>query len=254
MSERTRIAESESHVGAYSGQRRTDPSIASAVWQLLGAARTVLNVGAGAGSYEPLDRHVVAIEPSAAMRAQRPPHLAPAIDAVAERLPLDDRSVDASMALATVHQWSDLRRGLRELRRVTRGPVVVMAFDGDALERFWLAEHAPELIAATRRRDPPIAAICGGLGGTVTVETVRIPNDCLDGFLEAFHARPERYLDPAVRRAQSVWRLLEAGIEERIVERLRSDLESGAWAARFGRWRSEPWFEGSLRLIVSRPA
>jgi SAM-dependent methyltransferase len=251
LSSRAGDVDYDRHGTGYSFQRRTDPAIASVIWKALGTARTVLNVGAGAGSYEPTDRHVLAVEPSAAMRAQRPSHVSPAIDAVAECLPFDDRSVDASMALATVHQWSDLRRGLRELRRVTRGPVVVMGFDSDALEGFWLAEYAPELIAVLRQRDPPLPTIREALGQGTTVECIPIPRDCLDGFVEAFYARPERYLDPAVRRSQSPWTFLEAGCEERIVARLRADLESGAWDARFGRWRTQPCYEGSLRLIVS---
>ena len=115
----------------YARQRRTDPRIAALVHAALGPARTVLNVGAGAGSYEPADRHVIAIEPSAAMRAQRPAHLTPAIHGVAEKLPLDDKSVDAAMATLTVHQWGDLEKGLGELVRVTRGPIVVLTFDGE---------------------------------------------------------------------------------------------------------------------------
>jgi SAM-dependent methyltransferase len=117
----------------YAIQRRADDRIAALIHAALGTARTVLNVGAGAGSYEPDDRYVLAVEPSAAMRAQRPRHAAPVIQAVAEHLPLDDHSFDASMALIRVHQWPDAERGLRELRRVTRGPIVVMTFDGDAL-------------------------------------------------------------------------------------------------------------------------
>ncbi len=143
----------------YAYRRRTEPRIAALVHAALGDARTVLNVGAGAGSYEPRDRYVLAIEPSAAMRAQRAPHLAPAIDGVAERLPFDDDAVDAAMALVTVHQWRDLRTGLQEMRRVSRGPVVVLTFDGDALDRFWLADYAPELITVERRRYPAISMI-----------------------------------------------------------------------------------------------
>lgn len=127
------------HGQGYARQRRTDPRIAARVHAArvhaaLGQARTVINVGAGAGSYEPEDRHVVAVEPSAAMRAQRPRHLAPALDAVAERLPFDDDSFDAAMATVTVHQGSDTEQGLRELRRVSHGPVVILTFDGDALD------------------------------------------------------------------------------------------------------------------------
>jgi SAM-dependent methyltransferase len=237
----------------YAQQRRPDPRIAAWVHEALGPARTVLNIGAGAGSYEPEDRHVIAIEPSAAMRAQRPGHLAPAIRGVAEQLPLDDRSVDAAMALITVHQWRDLERGLAELRRVTRGPIVVLTFDGDELERFWLAEYAPELVAVERRRYPAIRAIADALGGSIDVKTIPIPIDCTDGFSEAYYARPEMFLDPAVRRSQSAWSFVKDEDQQRIVSRLGDDLRSGVWDEKFGQWRREPYFEGSLRLIVSGP-
>lgn len=188
----------ERHGHGYATRRRTDPRVAAHVHAALGPARTVVNVGAGAGSYEPCDRHVVAVEPSAAMRAQRPRHLAPALDATAERLPFDDDSFDAAMAAITVHQWADAERGLRELRRVSRGPVVVLTFDGDALGLFWLAEYAPDLIAAERRRLPPIDTIASLIGTTADVVPVPIPIDCADGFAEAYYARPERLLDPRV--------------------------------------------------------
>jgi SAM-dependent methyltransferase len=138
----------------YTGVRRPDPQIAAQIHAALGGARTVLNVGAGAGSYEPTDRHVVPVEPSATMRAQRPAHLAPALNAVAGALPFDDDSFHAAMAVLTVHHWPDADAGLRELRRVTSGPVVILTFDGSALEDFWLNDYAPELIAAERRRYP----------------------------------------------------------------------------------------------------
>ena len=161
----------------YAAQRRPDPRIAARVHAAFGDARTVLNVGAGAGSYEPADRYVVAVEPSAAMRAQRPPGAVPAIDATAEALPFDDDSFDAVLASVTVHQWSDPARGLAELRRVARGPVVVLTFDGDALDTLWLADYAPELIAAERRRYPPIADIAAAVGRHADVSPVPIPID-----------------------------------------------------------------------------
>ncbi len=240
----------DQHGHGYARQRRTDPRIAALVHAALGPARTVLNVGAGAGSYEPADRHVIAIEPSAAMRAQRPAHLAPAIHGVAENLPLDDRSVDAAMAMVTVHQWGDLEKGLAEMVRVTRGPIVVLTFDGDALDRLWLGDYAPDLFAVERRRYPSIDLIDAGLGGGCTVRPVPIPFDCVDGFSEAFYGRPEQVLDPAVRRSQSAWGFLEAGVEERIVAALAADLASGAWDVRHGHLRTQPWFEGAVRLIV----
>ena len=241
------------HGQGYGRQRRADPRIEAWVHAALGDARTVLNVGAGTGSYEPTDRQVLAIEPSAAMRAQRPARLTPAVDAVAERLPLDDQSVDAAMALVTVHQWPDLAKGLRELRRVTRGPIVVLTFDGDALDRYWLADYAAEMLAVERRRYPPIATLVETLGGACEVHAVPIPVDCVDGFSEAFYARPEAFLDPAVRRSQSAWSFVPDEVQARIVERLGADLASGAWDRRYREWRAKPFFEGSLRGIVSRP-
>jgi len=235
----------------YARLRRTDPRIAARVHQMLGGARTVLNVGAGAGSYEPLDRYVLAVEPSETMRTQRPKHLVPAIHGIAEQLPLDDQSVDASMAIVTVHQWRDLAQGLRELRRVTRGPIVVLTFDGDALDRYWLADFAPELISVERRRYPAIQTISKGLGGVTLVQVIPIPIDCVDGFTEAYYARPEAFLDSSVRRSQSAWSFVAEKDQSRIVQSLRDDLTSGAWDRKYGDWRTKPHFEGSLRLIVS---
>src|SRR5690348_5068867 len=133
----------ERHGQGYARERRADPRVAARVHLALGASRTVLNVGAGAGSYERLDRHVVAVEPSAAMRAQRPRQLAPAVIGRVEQLPIDAGAFDARMATITIHQWADPALGLRELRRVTRGPIVLLSFDGDALDRFWLNIYAP---------------------------------------------------------------------------------------------------------------
>jgi len=242
------------HGRNYSSIRRTDPRIAARVHAALGNARTVLNVGAGAGSYEPEDRYILAIEPSKTMRAQRPLHLAPAIDGAAEQLPLDDQSVDAAMALVTVHQWRDLEKGLGELRRVTRGPIVVLTFDRDALDLYWLAEYAREVISVERRRYPAVETIANGLGGPVDVRCIPIPIDCVDGFTEAFYARPEAFLDSAVRRSQSAWSFVPGEEESRIIKTLGDDLKSGIWDQKYGEWRTKPCFEGSLRLIVSNAA
>ncbi|MGF7239319.1 MAG: class I SAM-dependent methyltransferase [Frankia sp.] len=241
----------ETHGVAYASRRRTDPRIAAHVHAALGDARTVLNVGAGAGSYEPSDRYVAAVEPSASMRSQRPPELAPAIDAVAQALPFDDRSFDAAMAIITVHQWSDVDAGLRELRRVSRGPVVVLSIDAVALGSFWLAEYVPELFAAERRRFPTVEHLVDVLG-PATVTTVPVPIDCVDGFSEAYYGRPERLLEPAVRSAQSGWAFVDPAATRRGVERLRADLSSGAWDARYGALRAQPEFAGSLRLVTAQ--
>ena len=241
----------ETHGTGYATQRRSDPRFEAKVHEALGDARTILNVGAGAGSYEPTDRHVIAIEPSPAMRAQRPAHRVPAIHGIAEALPLDDQSVDASMATITLHQWGDFRKGLAEMRRVTRGRVVLLTFDGDALDRFWLAAYVPELIRVERRRYPKIDAICAALGGAIVSE-LPIPIDCVDGFTEAYYARPERFLDPAVRLSQSAWGFLSGDVRDRFVSTLDDDLRSGQWNERYGDWRTRPFFEGSLRLICSQ--
>lgn len=241
-------------IGAgYANYRQPDPRIFAAIEAAFGDARTVINVGAGAGSYEPIDREVTAIEPSAAMRAQRPAHLTEAIDATAEHLPFADDSFDAALASFTVHQWGDLRAGLRELRRVTVGPVVILSCDPAALDRFWLADYAPEVIATEASRYPSIAAIADGLGGAVEVTSIPIALDCSDGFGEAYYGRPEALLDPGARRANSAWSFVDAAVAERFERALRADLASGVWDARYGHLRSAPTFDGSLRLIVSTP-
>jgi SAM-dependent methyltransferase len=240
----------DSHGAGYAQHRRPDPRIAAAIHRALGDARTVLNVGAGTGSYEPQDRQVFALEPSAAMRAQRPPDASPAIHGLAEALPFDDRSFDAVMAVMTVHQWADLDQGLRELRRVSRGPVVVVAGDGESLPRFWLNDYAPELIAAEQRRYPPIAELAAKLGARSQPQNIPIPIDCTDGLCEAFYARPERLLDPAVRAAQSSWGFVGPQVQPRFVAELSADLASGAWDERYGHWRTLPAYQGSLILIA----
>jgi SAM-dependent methyltransferase len=235
----------------YSSVRRTDPRIAAQVHRALGAGRTVVNVGAGAGSYEPDDRYVLAVEPSATMRAQRSA-AAPAIDARAEDLPLDDDSFDAAMAVLTIHQWGDVRRGLRELRRVSRGPVVVLTLDAPALRQFWLSEYVPEVVAVEEARFPSIDDVVDALAGgstQVEVDVVAVPADCVDGFGEAFFARPEAFLDPQVRGATSGLVLTDQEAVRRGVERLAADLAAGAWDRRYGHLRTQAVHSGSLRLV-----
>ncbi|WP_445152689.1 class I SAM-dependent methyltransferase [Baekduia sp. Peel2402] len=242
----------EANGSGYAVRRQPDPRIAAFLHAALGDARTVINVGAGAGSYEPEDRHVVAVEPSATMRAQRPHHLAPALDATAERLPFDEDSFDAAMATITIHQWNDLDAGLRELRRVTRGPIAILTFDGDALQRFWLNEYVPEVIATERVRFPAIDHVVGVLGGAVEVLDVPIPIDCTDGFGEAYYARPEAFLAEDVRAAQSGWVLTDPAAVARGVAHLADDLASGAWDERHGHLRTQPEHIGAVRLVVAR--
>ena len=213
----------------YTVTRRTEPRIAAQIWAALGDARTVLNVGAGTGSYEPLDRRVLAVEPSAVMRSQRPPEAAPCLAADAEHLPFRDQSFDVAMAVATVHHWRDPRTGLREMRRVARR-VVVFTFDFSLLSEFWVTrDYLPEL-AGLLADVPSLSEQATALGARV--EPVLVPWDCADGFFEAYWRRPEAYLDERVRRGISAWAKLGPDIEQRAVRRLQDDLGSGRWLDR----------------------
>lgn len=237
---------------AYPATRRTEPRIAARVWDALGDARTVLNVGAGTGSYEPPDRNVTAAEPSAAvMRTQRPVGAAPCVAAGAENLPFEDQSFDAAMAFSTVHHWHDPIAGLREMRRVARHVVVFThdASDNGWRHRFWLTrDYLPEvagLVAGRPSVDQPARSI------GARMEPVLIPWDCADGFLEACWRRPEAYLDEHVRRAVSVWTRVGPEAEQRAVNGLRDDLSSGRWAERNGDLVDLDTAELGLRLLVA---
>jgi SAM-dependent methyltransferase len=235
----------------YTAYRQPEPLIAQRILHVLGRARTVLNLGAGAGAYEPSDRDVTAVEPSASMRAQRPSWLSPAVDAVAEALPFQDNHFDASMSTFSVHQWACLEEGLREMRRVTRGPVVILTCDPELVPRFWLNEYAPEVLTVEARRYPSLRQIGHLLGGDVSCLPVPIPLHCRDGFNEAYYGRPERLLHAPARSACSAWGFVSATVVDRSVSQLRDDLERGDWDRRHGQLRTQPEFDGSLRLVVS---
>ena len=219
-------------IGAtYTVTRRTEPRIAARIWDALGDARTVVNVGAGTGSYEPPDRDVLAVEPSALMRSQRRPDAASCVAATAESLPFDDQSFDAAMAVCTVHHWQDPIAGLREMRRVARR-VVVFLFDTSDPGQFWLTrDYLPEFASL---RSAGILASLPELAGAIgaRMEPVPIPWDCADGFFEAYWRRPEAYLDENVRRGVSVWDAVGPDAEQRAVRSLGDDLASGRWAER----------------------
>ncbi|MDX3809909.1 class I SAM-dependent methyltransferase [Bosea thiooxidans] len=236
----------------YASYRQPEPAIGAQIEAVLGPAGTILNVGAGAGSYEPRGRNVTAVEPSASMRAQRPADIAVAIDATAEKLPFPDKSFDAAMATFTVHQWQDLEAGLHEVRRVTRGPVVVLSCDPALVEAFWLADYAPKVLAIEARRYPALAHIGEMLGGSVDIMPVSIPLACRDGFNEAYYGRPESFLDKGARSACSAWSFVDAAENAASIERLRGDLASGAWDERYGLLRHQPSYDGSLRLVIAQ--
>ncbi|MGW6284514.1 MerR family transcriptional regulator [Streptomyces sp. NPDC055107] len=236
---------------AYPATRRTEPRIAAQIWDALGDARTVLNVGAGTGSYEPADRDVTAVEPSAVMRGQRPPGAAPCVAAAAESLPFEDHSFDVAMAVSTVHHWGDPIAGLREMRRVARR-VVVLTFDTDEpawQDRFWLTrDYLPEF-ATVLAEFPSLAGMAHAIGARA--EPVPIPWDCADGLFEAYWRRPEVYLEDHVRRAMSVWTRVGPDAEQRAVRSLNDDLHSGRWAERNNDLVHLDTTDLGLRLLIA---
>jgi len=232
----------------YTLTRRTEPRIAEKIWTALGDAQTILNVGAGTGSYEPSDREVTAVEPSAIMRAQRPAGAARCVAATAESLPFEDQSFDAAMAIATVHHWHDPVAGVREMQRVARRVVVFTCDTSDSMRRrFWLTrDYLPEVAASRVCLATELAWAIGA-----RMEPVLIPWDCADGFFEAYWRRPEAYLDEHVRRGISVWARVGPEVEQRAVRSLRDDLESGRWTERNRDLLDLEAAELGLRLLVA---
>jgi SAM-dependent methyltransferase len=237
----------------YAVVRRPDPRIASIIHAALGDASSVLNLGAGSGSYEPTDRHVTALEPSEVMRKQRPKHLAPALIGTADAIPFDTGAFDAAMAVLTVHHWSDRKKCLQEVRRVTRGPFLIVTFDPDAPTEFWMGDYVPELVEVERKRYGSIRSVTDHLGGSCQVHPIDVPQDCTDGFQVAFYARPEAFLQNEVRKAQSAWSFLAPEVEPRFVQALTQDLTSGRWDQKYGHLRARPTIHCQLRLIVANP-
>jgi SAM-dependent methyltransferase len=234
----------------YARHRRPDPRIAAAIDAALGTARTVLNVGAGTGSYEPRHRQVTAVEPSREMIRQRPPSAAPCVEGDASSLQFADDSFDAAMAVLTVHHWPQPRRGLRELCRVAAG-VVVLTFDPAVHNAFWLFR---DYIPAITRLDSTAGVIrIDDLADVIDadrIETVPVPHDCLDGFGIAYWRRPERYLDADVRRCISSFGLIDPQETTRGIEQLRADLESGRWHDRYRELLELDAVDAGLRLVV----
>lgn len=232
----------------YSALRKPDPRIAGMIGRALGSAKTVLNVGAGAGSYEPPDRQVTAIEPSMEMIGQRPASAASVIQGRAEDLPFDDNSFDASMAILTVHHWAEKEKGLKEMRRVTRGQIVILTYD-PSFRGFWLLEYFPELVALDETQMPRMTDYEAWLG-PLGISPLPIPHDCTDGFLSAYWRRPSAYLDPRIRAAMSsFWAV---GDVSEALRRLESDLDSGAWAQRYSELLGLDDCDCGYRLVVTK--
>jgi len=240
----------DSQAHNYSAIRNADPRIGVHVRRSLNACGTVLNVGAGTGSYEPEDKFVIAVEPSSVMRAKR---LAlgrnPAVNAKADDLPFDDKSFDAVMAVLTIHHWPDLQSGLLEIKRVSKKKISILTYDPEMLDVFWNAKYFPQLIEIERNRYPKLDRIAECLGEEITVTNIKIPFDCSDGFQEAFYGKPEAFLQEEVRKAQSAWGFLDKEIESKYVKRLSDDLASGEWDRLYGYHRTLPEFEGAFRLL-----
>lgn len=231
----------------YSLRRRADPRIAAQILEALADASTVVNIGAGSGSYEPQDRSVMAVEPSMVMIDQRPGGAAPVVRARAEALPFADDSFDCALAVLTIHHWSDLALGLSELRRVSRRRVVVLTVD-PSVRRFWLLDYFPELADVDQRVLPPLSVVHQHLG-RCTVIDVPIPHDCADGFLGAHWRRPDAYLNAEVRSSISGFSRI-SGVEAGVAA-LERDLESGEWDRRYGQLRGEPTIDLGYRIVVA---
>jgi SAM-dependent methyltransferase len=233
----------------YSRVRRPDPRIAAQIDAALGDARTVLNVGAGTGSYEPTGRVVTAVEPSVEMIGQRPSGSAPAVQASAEDLPFPDDSFDAAMAVLTAHHWADLDAGLAEMRRVSRERIVIVAFDPEALADLWIArDYFPEMLSLKRRSGASSGELMARLPGS-TSAPIPVPRDCTDLFFAALWARPEMLFDEEVVQPMWVWQSISEEARRSGRERLGVDLESGAWERRFGHLRALRALDVGLRLV-----
>ncbi|HSO38623.1 MAG TPA: methyltransferase domain-containing protein [Labilithrix sp.] len=239
----------------YALTRREDPALAARIHGALGAAKTVVNVGAGTGSYEPRDRYVIAVEPSDVMAAQRATDRVPAIRASAGELPLRDGSVEAAMAIVTIHHWdAERERGVRELRRVARGPVVILTYDARVSEQMWLLrDYLVEVAELDRTIFPAPETIVGWLGGVATIEPVPLARDARDWMLGSFWAHPERVLDPKARAATSGFARMKPSVVDRVVADVQRDLADGTWDRRYGSLRHQEEADVGLRLIVARP-
>lgn len=214
---------------SYQRTRQADPRIAAAIFTALGDATSVVNIGAGAGSYEP-PQTVLAVEPSGVMIGQRPTAAAPAVQSVAEALPLRDESVDAALAVLTVHHWTDVAAGVAEMRRVARRRLVFFTWWPERVAQFWLlAEYLPAAAETDAHHAVPLQSLCALLDGDCQVQAVPVPHDCLDGFGAAYWRRPEAYLDPQVRAGISMLAKTDEAALGAGLQRLEDDLRTGRW-------------------------
>ncbi|MEM9215190.1 MAG: class I SAM-dependent methyltransferase [Cyanobacteria bacterium P01_F01_bin.150] len=233
----------------YRNHRIPDPRIAEQITAALGNAQTICNIGAGAGSYEPTDRNLVAVEPSQKMIDQRcSPY--PVIQATAEELPFADNQFDVAMALLTIHHWTNPMKGLQEMRRVSRKQIV-FAFDSNMTDSLWLVrDYLPEIKGLEPQRGISLQAIAEAIACSI-VTPVPIPWDCSDGFQAAYWRRPEEYLKPAVRASISSMAQLPERNVSRAMAQLAQDLQTGEWAKRYAEILTVDEMDFGYRLIVT---
>jgi SAM-dependent methyltransferase len=239
--------------GQYRRARQEDPRIAALLWAALADASPVVNVGAGAGSYEPRDRPVLAVEPSAVMLSQRPAGAAPAVRAVAEALPFGDDAFGAAMGVLTVHHWRDRARGLAEMRRVARGPVVLFTRDPRAVPTWWLHHYFPATARLEASRETPLGELAQLLDRRLEVIPAPIPADCADGFNAAYWRRPRAYLDPQIWRPMSALALIPDTDRAEGLRHLQADLDSGQWHRRWGHLLELDELDLGYRVVAARP-
>ena len=232
----------------YSSRRQHDPRIGAAIENVLAGCETILNVGAGTGSYEPRSQMVIAVEPSRTMIAQRPAGAAPAVQAFAEALPFENDSFDAVLGILTVHHWMDQAKGFAECDRIARSRVVFLTINFNVCEKFWLFDYFPELLRADRHIFPPIPRFEDAFGSVETI-AVPVPADCLDGFLGAYWKRPHAYLDPLVRGSISTFSKI--GNIDAELAGLQRDIDSGAWAKRYAQLQDRTELDLGYRLVIA---
>ncbi|KAN0041149.1 hypothetical protein ACTFIV_003685 [Dictyostelium citrinum] len=242
----------------YNVYRQPEAEISNLICKAFGESKTILNVGAGAGSYEPKQGEngftITAVEPSASMRALRPKEFAVAIDAYVENLPFKDNEFEASMSTFSVHQWSNLEAGLKEMRRVTKNQVILLTCDPKLVQDFWLNEYAPGVLGAEAKRYPTTEKINELLGGEIEIISIPLPLLCKDGFNEAYYGRPEMFLNSEARGSCSAWTFVDEPTRQSYLNHLKNDLESGEWDKKYSNLRTQSHYNGSLILIISKPS
>ncbi|EAL65475.1 hypothetical protein DDB_G0283975 [Dictyostelium discoideum AX4] len=241
----------------YNVYRQPEPEISNLIHKAFGESKSILNVGAGAGSYEPKQGEngytITAVEPSASMRELRPKEFSVAIDAFVENLPFNNNQFEASMSTFSIHQWSNIEAGLKEMRRVTKNQVILLTCDPKLVQDFWLNEYAPGVLGAEAKRYPTIEKISEFLGGEIEVISIPLPLLCKDGFNEAYYGRPEMFLNPSARGSCSAWTFVDEPTRQSYLNHLKNDLESGEWDKKYSNLRTQSHYNGSLILIISRP-